>query len=213
VFLSTQEANPTDQAPGSDSPSTNPEGGTIPTPPYPSRPRYQPGELVDYTAQEGDTLPFLASRFNTSVEAILEANTFIPASATTMPPGMPMKIPIYYLPLWGSPYRIIPDSLFINGPAQVGFDTQDFVNTHPGWLKHYKSYVSDVNRSGAEIVDFVAHYWSVSPRLLLRAVGITLRCAFAAVFAAGQRGLPARFSLLESQRSLPAAGLGCQFTE
>jgi len=167
VFLSTREANSTEQAPGSDSSSTNPEGGAKPTPPYPSRPRYLPGELVDYTAQEGDTLPYLASRFNTSVEAILEANTFIPATATTMPPGMPMKIPIYYLPLWGSPYRILPDSLFVNGPAQVDFDTQDFVNTHPGWLKHYKSYVADVNRSGAEIVDYVAHYWSVSPRLLL----------------------------------------------
>ncbi len=167
VFLSTQEANTTLQAPGSDLSSANPEEGAKPTPPYPSRPRYLPGELVDYIAQEGDTLPYLASRFNTSVEAILEANTFIPASATTMPPGMPMKIPIYYLPLWGSPYRILPDSLFVNGPAQVGFDTQDFVNTHPGWLKHYKSYVADVNRSGAEIVDYVAHYWSVSPRLLL----------------------------------------------
>lgn len=138
-----------------------------PTPPYPERPRYQPGELVDYIAQTGDTLPGLAKRFNTTVEQILQANSFIPASATTMPPGMPMKIPIYYLPLWGSPYQILPDSLFINGPAQIGFDAQAFVDAHPGWLKDYTSYVADANRSGANIVEYIAHYYSLSPRLLL----------------------------------------------
>lgn len=166
VFLSTQAVVATGEANAPGTPG-NPDIVPVPTPPFPTRPRYQPGELVDYIAQEGDTLVYLASRFNTSVDEILQANTFIPASATTMPPGMPMKIPIYYMPLWGSPTRILPDSLFVNGPAQVGFNTQDFVNSHPGWLKHYNSYVADVNRSGAEIVDYVAHYWSVSPRLLL----------------------------------------------
>lgn len=138
-----------------------------PPPPFKERPRYLPGELVDYTAQTGDTLPALAHRFNTSVAEILEANPFIPPSATTMPPGMPMKIPVYYLPLWGSPFQIIPDSLLINGPAQVGFDTGKFVASHPGWLKDYVSYVADANRSGANIVEYVAHYYSISPRLLL----------------------------------------------
>jgi murein DD-endopeptidase MepM/ murein hydrolase activator NlpD len=131
------------------------------------RPLYAPGELVDYIAQSGDTLPNLAVRFNTTVEKILQANPFIPANATTMPPGMPMKIPIYYLPLWGMPYRILPDSQFINGPAQVGFDTAQFVDQHPGWLKDYQDYVSDDNRSGAGIVDLVAQNYSISPRLLL----------------------------------------------
>ena len=135
--------------------------------PFPTRPIYQPGELVDYIAQPGDTLPVLAVRFNTTVAEILEANTFIPASATTMPPGMPMKIPIYYLPFWGSPFKILPDSQFINGPAQVGFDTISFVNSHPGWLKGYQGYVSGANRSGAEIVALIAQNYSISPRLLL----------------------------------------------
>lgn len=137
------------------------------TPLYPGRPRYAPGELVDYTAQPGDTLPFLAKRFNTSVKEILEANPFIPPEATTMPAGMPMKIPVYYLPLWGSPYRILPDSHFINGPLQVGFDTAKFIAAYPGWLKNYKTYVADANRTGAEVVDYVAQNYSLSPRLLL----------------------------------------------
>jgi len=135
--------------------------------PYPTRPLYSPGELVNYTAQTGDTLLALAARFNTSVKEILEANSFIPPTATTMPPGMPMKIPIYYLPLWGSPYKILPDSLFVDGPAQRNFDTQAFVSRYPGWLNGYTEYAAQAHRSGAEIVDFVALRYSVSPRLLL----------------------------------------------
>lgn len=135
--------------------------------PLPTRPTYGPGELVDYIAQTGDTLPAIASHFNTTEAEIRAANTFIPQDATTMPPGMPMKIPIYYQALWGSPYQIIPDSHFINGPALIGFDTQAFVDSQPGWLKHYRDYVADSNRTGAQIVDYVATNYSVSPRLLL----------------------------------------------
>jgi LasA protease len=146
---------------------TDPAPQVSPTSPFPTRPRYSPGELVDYVAQPGDTLPSLAVRFNTTVPEILAANSFIPVSATTMPPGMPMKIPIYYLPLWGSPYQILPDSLFVNGPAQVDFDIEKYVASQPGWLKDYTSFVADANRSGAEIIEYIAHYYSISPRLLL----------------------------------------------
>jgi len=141
--------------------------GVIVLTPYPARPLYSPGELVDYTAQNGDTLPVLAQRFNTSVAEILDANNFIPASATTMPPGMPMKIPIYYLPLWASPYQILPDSLYVNGPTQIGFDVQDFIAEYPGWLKSYKEYAAGATRSGANIIEYMALRYSVSPRLLL----------------------------------------------
>lgn len=143
------------------------EQESISVTPLPTRPSYAPGELVDYIAQTGDTLPAIAAHFNTTVQEIRSANTFIPADATTMPPGMPMKIPIYYQALWGSPYQIIPDSLFINGPSQVGFETSEFVSSQPGWLRLYSDYVADRDRSGAEIVDYVATNYSVSPRLLL----------------------------------------------
>jgi LasA protease len=135
--------------------------------PLPTRPTYRPGELVDYTAQSGDTLPALASRFNTSVEEILIANSFIPLDATTMPPGMPMKIPIYYLPLWASPYQIIPDHAFVDGPTLIGFNTTAFVDSQEGWLKNYRAYAGSAWRSGAGIVDYVAANFSISPRLLL----------------------------------------------
>ena len=148
---------------------------TAPTPdpvlptqaPPPTRPSYKPGELVDFTAQDGDTLPALAARFNTSVEEIFTANPIIPRDATTMPPGLPMKIPIYYRALWGSPYQSLPDHAFVNGPTLIGFNTTAFVSAHDGWLKTYRTYAGGEWRSGAELVDFIATNFSISPRLLL----------------------------------------------
>ncbi len=135
--------------------------------PLPTRPAYQPGELVEYTAQTGDTLPQLAVRFNTSVAGILEANPIIPQDATTMPPGMPMQIPIYYEALWGNPYQILPDSLFVDGPAQSGFDPFTYANSQPGWLKDLKAFASGEDLSGGEVIAHLSNNFSISPRLLL----------------------------------------------
>ncbi len=149
-------------------PTPTPTPNTAPTPtPYPTRPTYAPGQIVAYTAQTGDSLPALAARFNTTVAKILAANPFIPADASTMPPGMPMEIPIYYLPFWGSPYQILPDSLYINGPAQIAFNTEAFVAQQPGWLNGYTTYAAGAKRSGANMVDYVAQNFSISPQLLL----------------------------------------------
>ena len=142
--------------------SSSISGTTIAT-----RPVYNPGELVDYIAQTGDTLDALAVHFNTTVKDIRTNNPNIPDDATTMPPGMPMKIPIFYLPLWGTPYQIIPDNLFINGPSSVNFDTQEIISSHPGWLKNYQSFAADRTRSAAEIIDLVALNFSVSPQMML----------------------------------------------
>ena len=131
------------------------------------RPHYLPGELVDYTAQTGDTIPALAKRFNTTPEEIFAANPFIPADASTMPPGMPMKIPIYYLPLWAEPFQIIPDHALVNGPTLVGFNTTAYLSDTDGWLKTYRAYAGGTWRTGAGIVDYVSTNFSVSPRLLL----------------------------------------------
>ena len=138
-----------------------------PAPTPPGRPHYDPGELVDYTAQNGDSLPALAAHFNTTVDEIRQANLQIPLDATTMPPGMPMKIPIYYLPFWGTTVQILPDSQFVDGPSAVGFDTGAFVSSHPGWLKDYQAYAAGANHSGAELVDMAALDYSISPRVLL----------------------------------------------
>jgi murein DD-endopeptidase MepM/ murein hydrolase activator NlpD len=150
-------------------PSTfdNPQSSIPTATPFPTRPPYEPGELVDYVAQSGDTLPALARRFNTTVDEILAANPFIPTDATTMPPGMPMQIPIYYLTFWGSQYHILPDSMFINGPDQTNFDTIAFVEASPGWLKDYNSFAAGKNLKGGEIIEMIAAYYSINPRVLL----------------------------------------------
>jgi LasA protease len=137
------------------------------TTPFPPRPEYEPGQLVEYTAHSGDTLPALAARFNTTVEEIRAANPQIPADATTMPPGMPMQIPIYYRSFWGTQFQILPDSLYVNGPSAVGFDVEAFVQSHPGWLKDYRDYAQGATRSAAQVVQLVAINYSVSPRVLL----------------------------------------------
>lgn len=151
------------------SPAFAPEADSVPgaATPLPVRPNYKPGELVDYIAQSGDTLPSLAAHFNTTVAEIRVANPIIPADATTMPPGFPMKIPIYFKALWASPFKIIPDAAFVNGPAQIGFNTSAFVASQSGWLKNYVTYAGGQYRTGAEVVDYVATNYSISPRLLL----------------------------------------------
>ncbi len=155
-----------------ETPQPNISSENIPTPlpeltPLPTRPAYQPGEWVDYLAQTGDTLPALAARFNTTEREIRTANPAIPPDVTTLPHGMPMKIPIYYLPLWGTPYQIIPDWLFVNGPTQTDFNTVDFVNSQPGWLKDFTDVAGGYEHVGGELVDIVAENFSISPRLLL----------------------------------------------
>jgi LasA protease len=147
------------------------QAGNLPLPtPLPTRPPYTPGELVDYTVQAGDNLPALAVHFNTTVKEIRAANPVIPDDATTLPPGMPMKIPIYYLAMWGSPFQILPDDLFVNGPAQIGFDTVKFVNSQPGWLKNYQDGANGDLVTGGELIDVVASNFSISPRFLLALV-------------------------------------------
>lgn len=159
--LSTLETETVEEAPAPPTPDS-----PLPTA-LPTREPYPPGTLVDYTAQPGDTLPALAARFNTTEAEIREANPIIPGDATTMPAGFPMQIPIYYRPLWGTPYQILPDSLFVNGPAQRDFDAVEFVRNQPGWLKNYSVAQAKGQLRGGEIVNHIATNYSISPRLLL----------------------------------------------
>jgi hypothetical protein len=55
----------------------------------------------------------------------------------------------------------------VNGPAGIGFNTSALVESSGGWLKEYRTYAGGKRRTGAEMVDYVAVNYSVSPRLLL----------------------------------------------
>lgn len=78
-----------------------------------------------------------------------------------------MQIPIYYQPLWGTPYQSLPDWLYINGPAQNGFDSAAFINQYDGWLKTYMEPGFEGTRTAAATIDLVAKNFSISPRLLI----------------------------------------------
>lgn len=160
--LSNIPAQPDQEAQLTPTPSPLPEV-TLPA----QRPQYSPGELVEYVVQSGDNLPALAVHFNTTIDEIRTANPVIPSDVTTLPPGMPMQIPIYYRPLWGSSFKIIPDSAFVNGPDTVGFDTAEFVAQQPGWLKYETDFTTGRNLTGGEIVQQVADNYSINPKLLL----------------------------------------------
>jgi len=136
-------------------------------PSLPEHPETNPGDLADYAAQSGDTLPALAGRFHTSIDDIRSVNPQIPADATTLQPGMLLKIPMPDSQGWGTPLQIMPDSLFVNGPSANGFNTGVFVSIQPGWLKDYYEDIGSVSRSGIEIVNIVATNFSISPRALL----------------------------------------------
>jgi len=155
--------------PGRESTPVPINAATATKPPIPvtERPVYSPGELVEYTVQSGDTLANLSNRFNTTIEEILNENPVIPADATTLPPGLPMQIPIYYEALWGSQFQILPNCTFVNGPAQIDFDIESFMQSQPGWFKYFEQFAAKEQRSGAEIITYISTSFSISPKLLL----------------------------------------------
>ena len=131
------------------------------------RPKYMPGELVDYTVMDGDTLPALAARFNTTEKEIRDANPVLPEHTTTLPQGLPLQIPIYYRSGWGSSYKILADAQFVNGPAQKGFSARSYTDRQPGWFKYFNIWASNQNLRGGELIDNISDQYSISPRLLL----------------------------------------------
>ncbi len=146
--------------------SPSPTAQIGPTP-LPVRTRHAPGEVFDYIAQNGDTLPALAAHFNTSVEEIIAENPDLPSSVTTLPAGYPMRIPAYYQPLLGSPFQILPDSEVVNGPSTLGFDLSEEIRQRPGFLAGLSDYAYDRQRDAWDVVEVVARNYSVNPRLLL----------------------------------------------
>jgi LasA protease len=139
---------------------------TEPTP-LPTRIVLAPGQIMEYEAQSGDTLEAVASHFNTTVVEIREANPGLPRTVTTLDPGVVYRIPAYYAAFTGTPFRMVPDSEVVGGPAVSGFSVRDAVENHTGWLRRYSEFAFDHSYSGWELVQLVARDYSLNPRLLL----------------------------------------------
>jgi LasA protease len=142
-----------------------PQDSAIVLPTTTHRPVYKPGELVGYTAQSGDNLPMLASRFNSSEEAIRKVNSILPANVTTLPQGLPMQIPIYYTPFWGSALKLLPNSAFVYSSSS---EYRDFSTLMVGIIEK-----SEVFQQLFSLESVQEQFWqtcleaSIDPRLVL----------------------------------------------
>lgn len=146
--------------------AVTPTPDTHPTP-LPARSPHPPGELFNYNTQSGDTLPALAAHFNTTVEEILAANPDLPNDVTTLPPGYPMQIPTYYVPLTGSSFHILPDSEVVYGPSVVDFDIESEIRQLPGYLAGLSDFAYKRQRQAWQVVEVIAQNYSINPRVLL----------------------------------------------
>ena len=161
------EIIPTNTSVPTKTPEPTPTTAAVTDPVREKRPKYMPGELVDYTALDGDTLPALAARFNTTEKEIRAANPILPEHITTLPQGLPMQIPIYYRSSWGSSYKILADAQYVNGPSLKGFSARSYTDRQPGWFKYFNTWANNQNQRGGELIDYIGEYYSISPRLLL----------------------------------------------
>jgi LasA protease len=117
-----------------------------------------------YVVQSGDTLYGIARRFGCDPEQLIQVNQIDNPSLLQV--GQQLKIPFTSADA-GPDLQLLPNSEFVNGPAYVNFDTAAFVSRQGGYLAAYEENVDGRILSGAEIVDLVAHHYSVGPRLLL----------------------------------------------
>ncbi len=117
-----------------------------------------------YVVQRGDTLSAIATRFGCTLDELIRVNQI--ANPDSLQVGQQLQIPATAVET-GPDLRLLPDSEFVYGPAYVEFDTVAFCNRQGGYLAAYSEKVGGHVLSGPEIVNLVAHHYSVGPRLLL----------------------------------------------
>ena len=145
----------------------NPDDVTIESP-TPDVVRDLPGiptEDDQYNVQVGDSLGSIATRYNITVQMLLEANKI--ANPDLLEVGQELEIPAPMPGEAGAGFKIIPDSELVYGPYAQNFDVKEFVSRFDSYLSRYSEEVEGQTLSGAEIVQLVAQDYSVNPRLLL----------------------------------------------
>jgi len=118
-----------------------------------------------YAVQYGDTLALIANRYGISVEQLTHVNKL--TNADILEVGQVLTIPVPTPEGMGPDFKIIPDSELVNGPVNILFDMEKFVNDQGGYLASYNEQVNEQTLTGAQIVRLIAQDYSVSPRLLL----------------------------------------------
>lgn len=148
-------------------PTERPPGAPYytPTPDAPhALPTLRPN-AEQYMVQYGDSLQYIANKFNLELEVLIAANPL--ADPNWIDVGQILNIPAPQ-PISGpSDFKIIPDSELVNGPASTTFDIKEFVKSQDGYLSTYREKVGEDEMSGIRIVRRVSEEFSVNPRLLL----------------------------------------------
>jgi len=145
--------------------------------PTPDIPRTSPLDrqtTEHYTVQRNDTLSEIGQRYGVSAEQIAAANGI--QVTDTLFTGQALLIPLPADQPVGPDLKIIPDSEFVYGPGNIGFNLDGFIQAQHGYLADYtedipNSYLDGsagtTTMSGSEIIQFVAQHYSVNSRVLL----------------------------------------------
>ena len=118
-----------------------------------------------YTIVAGDTLGSIAQTYGISVETLMQANGLTDGSVLTI--GQTLNVPPPAPVTPGPPFKIIPDSELVYGPASAEFDIDAFIKNKGGYLAGYTEQVNDQTLTGAQVIMQVSQDYSVNPRLLL----------------------------------------------
>ena len=126
-----------------------------------------------YTVQTGDTLGGIAQKYSISIGALEQANGISDPNLISV--GQMLNVPQPAPSTVGSPFKIIPDSELVYGPASAQFDVAAYIQNANGYLASYTEAINDptlpdVNGktlTAAQIIIQVAQDYSVNPRLLL----------------------------------------------
>ncbi len=164
--------------PVSDVPTATPRPAVdISLSPTPDNPRASPLDRQTterYTVQRADTLNAIGQRYGVSADQIAQANGI--TISDTLFTGQALLIPLPADQPIGSDLKILPDSEFVYGPGLLDFNLDAFIQQRDGYLARYSEDVSNVYLDGSsgsttltgnEIIQIVAHNYSISPRVLL----------------------------------------------
>jgi murein DD-endopeptidase MepM/ murein hydrolase activator NlpD len=140
-------------------PTTTPllEAMPIPTPLSPL--------FTYHTIEEGESLSYIASLYNTGIEELVTMNK-LSGSEAMIHTGQSLRIPLN-VDQKAPATKLLPDSEVVYGPSYVGFNIKAFIEGKGGYLAGYTEYVDNKLLTGPEIVERVAEQFSVGPRVLL----------------------------------------------
>ena len=117
-----------------------------------------------YTVQAGDTLSIIAAQYGMTADELLAANEL--ENPNVLEVGQQLNIP-GGTEIYSPDNKLIPDSELVYGPAASSFSVAATVKYRQGFLKAYSEEVDGTLYSGVELVDMIAQWYSVNPRLLL----------------------------------------------